>query len=97
MTPPQMFGTGDHEIVHPLGDVTGWVDPSYGMPQSDTPYPNMESGWEPASVAGFAVVFCKENGKFEPLPIGSDVLTKCATHVCQFRAVPYSQSGAPSS
>ncbi len=88
-TPRQMFWTGDHAITFVF---TAIADPSYGMPQSATPYDDVLA-WEQASVAGFAVIYYKQDDKpdapYLPLPLKDDVATVCASHKCQFRAVPY--------
>jgi len=92
-TPPNLFITGDHAIVR-----TPWglVDPSYGLPQSLTPYQSM-SDYEKVAIAGFAVFYYKMDGHWIPMQLKSapDTVTFCAHHTCEFRAVPYAQSGAP--
>jgi hypothetical protein len=93
-TPPEMFATGDHAIV--LTE-DGYVDPSYGLPKDDTPYPSLEGAYEPAAIAGFAAVYHQEkSGAWTPVPLNlGDITADCTSNPCQFRAVPYGQSGAP--
>jgi hypothetical protein len=93
-TPPEMFATGDHAIV--LTD-DGYLDPSYGLPTDDTPYPSLEGTYEPAAIAGFAAVYYQEkSGAWTPVPLNlGDITADCTSNPCQFRAVPYGQSGAP--
>jgi hypothetical protein len=90
-TPPEMFATGDHAIV--LAD-EGYVDPSYGNPPDDTPYSSL-AAYETAAIAGFAVIYAQIAGIWIPLPLGADMQEVCTVLKCQFRAVPYDQSGAP--
>ncbi len=92
LTPPEMFYTGDHAIVQ---TPWGFADPSYGQPQSTTLYPAIPGSYENAALAGFAVIFYKDGGRWHPLALGNDVASVCAARKCQFRAVPYDQSGAP--
>lgn len=95
-TPPPMFRTGDHEIDYV--DSWGFVDPSYGDPQNDTPFVSIRA-YEPTAIAGFAVVYIYRGDTWDPLPnnLSADGLKLlCSQHQCQFRAVPYNQSGAPS-
>ena len=80
--PPEMFDTGDHEIVD---TPWGYVDPSYGIPA--TPVATL-GAYEPSAIAGFAVVFAQEGGTWEPVERG-DILHTCAHHACQFRATRY--------
>lgn len=91
-TPPEMFVTGDHAIVLTDG---GYVDPSYGLPSGDTPYPDLEGAYEPAAIAGFAVIYERIAGTWIPMPLTDDLTVNCTVLQCEFRAVPYDQSGAP--
>jgi hypothetical protein len=81
-TPPEMFTTGDHEIVH---TPWGYVDPSYGIPAA--PVATL-GAYEPSAIAGFAVVFALKDGRWEPITPGS-ILHDCANYTCQFRATRY--------
>jgi hypothetical protein len=81
-TPPDMFTTGDHEIVD---TPWGYVDPSYGLPT--TPAATL-GAYEPSAIAGFAVVFAQKSGKWEPIKPGA-ILSDCAMYTCQFRATTY--------
>lgn len=95
-TPPELFYTGDHAIVH---TPWGYVDPSYGTPQGNVPYQSI-AAYEKDSIAGFAVIYHKtRDGSYVPIPAReskpADVIFNCAPRKCEFRAVPYDQSGAP--
>ncbi len=91
LTPPEMFVTGDHALVQTSW---GYADPSYGLPQSTTLYPDIAS-WEDDALAGFAVVYYKDRSGWHPLALGNNVASVCAATKCQFRTVPYDESGAP--
>lgn len=81
-TPPDMFTTGDHEIVH---TPWGYIDPSYGIPA--TPAATL-GAYEPFAIAGFAVVYAQIGGTWEPVEPG-DIVIDCTHHACQFRATRY--------
>jgi hypothetical protein len=81
-TPPEMFTTGDHEIVD---TPWGYVDPSYGIPA--TPVATI-GAYEPSAIAGFAVVFEQKGDRWKPVELGN-VRNACAQHACQFRATKY--------
>jgi hypothetical protein len=92
-TPPDMFRTGDHEIDYIPG--WGYADPSYGNPPGSTPYSSIRS-YEPTAIAGFAVVYANEDGRWVPLPntiSTSRLESTCTRYQCQFRAVPYAPAG----
>src|ERR1035438_3841902 len=90
-TPPEMFYTGDHAIVY---TPWGYVDPSYGVPSDGTTYATI-AAYEQASIAGFAVIFYEKDSTWYPLPLDANIVTWCATYTCEFKGLPYSQSGAP--
>jgi hypothetical protein len=81
-TPPEMFTTGNHEIVR---TPWGYVDPSYGIPAA--PVATL-GAYEPSAIAGFAVVYAQIGGTWLPVEPG-DILTDCAQLTCQFRATRY--------
>ena len=96
-TPPPAFTTGDHMIV---GSEIGFVDPSYGNPQDSDGYQTIDD-YAKAAIAGYAVLYyAVTHGKktaWVPAVNTTRVRKFCAAgrHRCQFRAVPYGQSGAP--
>jgi hypothetical protein len=73
----------------------GFVDPSYGKPASDTPYSAIAGGYEPAAIAGFAVVYFYHFFHWAPAKSSTNMINLCAMYKCEFRAVPYNESGAP--
>jgi hypothetical protein len=88
--PPMMFETGDHAIVALSLSGSGvlWVDPSYGNPQSITPYANIPD-YEKTALAGFAVIYKKVGKNLVPVPYGADVASVCAGSTCYFQAARY--------
>jgi len=97
-TPPPMFTSGDHMIA--VSQDWGFADPSYGNPQDSDGYQTIDD-YTKAAIAGYAVLYyAVRHGKktvWEPAPNTTRVPVFCASgrHQCQFRAVPYDQSGAP--
>jgi hypothetical protein len=88
-TPREMFLTGDHEIDYIPG--WGYADPSYGNPSNGIPYHSVLA-YEPTAIAGFAVVYAREDGRWILLPntiSTADLESTCVRYQCQFRAVPY--------
>lgn len=89
-TPPELFATGDHDIV-----LTQWgyVDPSYGNPASTTPYTSLVNGYEPTAIAGFGAIFYEIAGVWVPMPTidatAAGIVSKCARTECEFRATKY--------
>ena len=91
-TPPMFFFDGDHAIVDvSLPGGPAWVDPSYGNPQSNGYYPDLET-YEKTAIAGFAVIYAVTGSGTVPLSLTDD-LTDLATYckpdgsyTCYFQA-----------
>jgi hypothetical protein len=90
-TPPMWFTDGNHVIDQvTLPGAQGWVDPSYGLPRSATPFLTI-TDYEPEALAGFAVVYKDSGGTLTALPATykkADIEKACTGKgvICYFQA-----------